>query len=179
MTRPARAELALAKKDFGGSIPHDGSNALLYGAGIAPVGLEAVALRNMWAKVGVHVSITTVPSNAADFYARNTTPFFANAWFADYPDPQDFAENLLSKGSPFDSVNYDNPAYERLMQEGDAAFDPTTRARIYVQAQRIALQDVAFIPVGQQVVHALWKPNVHGLPLFGLWITDWTRVSVS
>jgi ABC-type transport system substrate-binding protein len=172
----ARTELALAKKDFGGSIPHDGSNTLIYSGGDLSGAHAMVALQNMWKKVGLHISLTALPTNITNVLGtKNTTPFLTDGWFADYPDPQDFAEYLLTKGSAYNVGNYYNPAYERLVQQGDTTFDPKIRARIYVQAQRIAIQDVAIIQVGQVVAHELWKPNVHVLSLWG----DFTKISVS
>jgi peptide/nickel transport system substrate-binding protein/oligopeptide transport system substrate-binding protein len=174
----ARAELALAKKDFGGTIPNEGSSTLVYLAGFPAYGQEAVALQEMWARVGLHVSIDAVPGNVYEsLYTRNTTPFFAAVWGADYADPQDFAENLLTRGSAFDIGNYDNPTYAHLVQLADTTVDPRERERIYVQAQRLALADVAFVPIGQKVNFVIWPPSVHGDFVDGAY-PDYTIASV-
>lgn len=175
----ARAELALAKKDFGGAIPHDGSNTLVCRSDIPQLSHEFVALQQMWARVGIQIAIQTVPSNTWwSLLSRNSTPFLEDVWWGDYPDPQDYAENLLTKSSAFDVVNYDNPTYARLIKEGDTTADPAARARIYIQAQRLALEDAAFIPIGQWALYFLWKPSIHGLSVSG-GTTDYTNVGVS
>jgi ABC-type transport system substrate-binding protein len=103
-----------------------------------------------------------------------------------FADPWNYATILLRGGEPFNSGEYNNPAYNRLVDRADITTNPEDRARIYKQAQRIALNDGGYIPMGQTRDFALIKPWVHGLignALFpdglGPANNDWSKVSVS
>jgi ABC-type transport system substrate-binding protein len=103
-----------------------------------------------------------------------------------FSDPWNYATILLRGGEPFNSGEYNNLAYNRLVDKADITANPEDRARLYRQAQRIALNDGGYIPMGQQRGFGLIKPWVHGLignALFadglGPANNDWSRVSVS
>jgi ABC-type transport system substrate-binding protein len=82
-------------------------------------------------------------------------------------------------------TNFSNGQFERLVAQADVAPAGSARTKLYVQAQEIALQQVATIPIGQTNVACRWKANIHGLQLspgFNYPIpvgNDWTSVSIS
>lgn len=181
----ARAELALAKKDFGGKLPNDGNYSVIYRAGDEGVANEYVELQNEWSAVGITMNITATPTN--NWYtlvSTNHTPFLSDGWLDDYPDPQDFCENLLLSTSQDNAGNFKNAAYDRLMAEADVTANGPDRTKLYVEAQKIALQNVAFITIGQVYWQYRWKPNLHGFYVSSSYgfqpdNQDWTKASVS
>jgi ABC-type transport system substrate-binding protein len=181
----ARAELALAKKDFGGTLPNDGNYAVIYPAGSQDNTNKFVELQSEWAAVGINMNITATPvNNWYSLLATNHTPFIDFGYIDDYPDPQDFCENLLSNASPYDIGNFSDAEYQKLLAQGDRLPPGPDRTRIYVQAQKIALQNVAYIMIGQWNQSARWNPNIHGMYLstsYGFYPVDndWTNASVS
>jgi ABC-type transport system substrate-binding protein len=135
--------------------------------------------------VGITMHITVLPVNA--WYGLSTarnTPFLFDFWDADYPDPQDFCENVLGNASAFNSGNFSNAAYQKLLTAGDTTPPGPDRTKIYVQAEKIALQHVAYIMIGQINQAWRWRSSMHGMYLSTIFAfypvdNDWTNASVS
>jgi peptide/nickel transport system substrate-binding protein/oligopeptide transport system substrate-binding protein len=181
----AKAELALAKKDFGGKLPNDGNFSVVYPSGSQALSNEYVELQNEWNSVGININVTSTPlNNWYNLVSSNYTPFLTNGWIDDYPDPQDFAENLLLGSSIYNSGNFKNPQFDRLMAQADVTPNGPDRTNLYIQAQKIALQNVAYIMVGQVYGQWRWKSNLHGFYVSSSFTfypanNDWTNASVS
>jgi ABC-type transport system substrate-binding protein len=181
----ARAELALARKDFGGTLPNAGKVSLTYIAGLQGKDIEYITLRNMWAAVGIDLTINAVPSSS--FYpgpgGKDTYALSDGFWTCDYVDPQDFAENILASYTPFDFGSYYNPTVDRLLRQGDTMPNGPDRTRLYQRVQRLALQDVAFIPLDQVIGSNVWSTRIHGFGTTAASLgwpgyNDWTNVTV-
>lgn len=111
------------------------------------------------------------------------TQITENLWIDDYPDAQDWLQNLLVTGANYDIGNYTNKQFDSLVKQGNTTFDPTQRASIYTQAQKIALNQGAWIGVGYaNGVYAI-SPKVHGMVATASLVqplhNDWSNVSVS
>ena len=59
----AKAELALAKKDFGGTIPNDGKLTLTYQTSGQAIVNEYTEIQSEWAAVGINVTLKGQPFN--------------------------------------------------------------------------------------------------------------------
>ncbi|MGH2387285.1 MAG: ABC transporter substrate-binding protein, partial [Chloroflexota bacterium] len=181
----AKAELALAKKDFGGKLPNDGNYTAVYPSGSQALANEYIELQSEWNSVGININVTSTPlNNWYSLVSSNYTPFLSTGWIDDYPDPQDFAENLLLSGSPYNAGNFKSAPYDKLMAEADATLNGPDRTKLYVQAQKIALNDAAYIMVGQVTGQWRWKSNLHGFYISSSYTfypenNDWTNASVS
>lgn len=79
-------------------------------------------------------------------------PTYQLGWFPDYPDPDDYVGNFLSKTS-FLNLHYDNPEVDKLLAEEKASTDDATRQRAFARIQEISAQDAPNIPIweGDQV----------------------------
>jgi len=182
----AKAELALAKKDFGGKIPNDGNLNVVYWAADQDHSNEFVELQSEWAAVGINVNITGAPLNHwLDLVTTShSAQMIEGSWGNDYPDAQDTVEVLLSHSSVFDSGNYYNPNFERLIALGDTLAPGPERTKVYIDAQKQAINDVAAIVIGQVTRFNRWKTNIHGLYVSSSFLTpqpvnqDWTNVSI-
>jgi ABC-type transport system substrate-binding protein len=183
----AKAELALAKKDFGGTLPNDGKQTLIYQTSGQAIVNEYTEIQSEWAAVGINIQIKGEPFN--EWVTLVTAPTSAavleNAWIADYPDAQDFTHNLLSIHGAYDVSNFNDPIFENIIAKADVTPNGPDRTNMYVQAQQRAINSVAFISIGQVILPWRWKSNIHGLVLgsgFNYPIAagnDWTSVSVS
>lgn len=181
----AKAELALAKKDFGGTIPNQGKLTLVYQTSGQAIVNEYTEVQSELAAVGINIQIKGQPFNDwVGLVSVNSTPLVENAWADDYPDAQDFTHNLLSTQGAYDITNYNNPQFERLIARADVTPEGPARTKLYEQAQRLAVQDVAFIAIGQVTLNWRWKSSITGLALgsgFNYPIpagNDWTNVRV-
>jgi oligopeptide transport system substrate-binding protein len=182
----AKAELALAKKDFGGKLPNDGNYSVIYRSGNQGLVNEYIELQNEWAAVGININVTTTPiNNWLVLVTNHYTPFIDLQWGADYDDPQDFTEDLLTSNSPYNTAAFHNAQFDKLNAEADVLPNGPDRTKLYIEMQKIAIQNVAYIMVGQTYTQFRWKSNIHGLYVSSASLLpqpvnqDWTNVSVS
>lgn len=109
----------------------------------------ALAIADMWQPLGVKT--TLLNSDTATHYAvlRDKGDFdVARAgWIADYNDPQNFLFMVESDNDGFNYANYANPEYDALMDRAAAETDLDRRAGLLLQAERIFMRDLPFIPL--------------------------------
>ncbi len=107
----------------------------------------------------------------------NQLEFYFLSWTADYLDPQNFLSLLLTSGSPQNHDSFSNPQFDKLCDEGDKALDEARRASLYGQANDVAVQQVARIPLyyGREV--DLVSPRLSGMKesLIGLLPFRWAE----
>lgn len=96
-------------------------------------------------------------------------PFYHMRWAADYLDPQNFISHMLATYGPENKMGYSNPQFDALCRQADTILDMDKRVPLYQQAEDIALQDAAWVPVYFQRDIELQKPGVKGMreSLFG------------
>lgn len=128
---------------------------------------------NAWLKVvGQNMNATKSQENITE-----------NLWIDDYPDPQDWLANLLHSGANYDIGGYSNPQFDHLVDKGDTSFNNSQRAKDYIQAQKLVLNDGGWIGVGYAYGVYLINPKVHGLvaTASGVWPNgnDWSNVTIS
>ncbi len=151
---------------------------------------EFAAIQNMLAQVGITIQQKGLPVN--DWLTdveepENTThnSLVEGDWGMDFPDPEDFCTLLLRGGQTYDVGQYNDPAYNSLVDRADLTLNQTQRTRMYIQAEHMALSTGAWIMLGQQVQEAVVKPWVHGLiAAYGAsYVTpvrgDWANVTIS
>ena len=108
-----------------------------------------------------------------------TFPLYLTSWSADYPDADNFLSLFLS-GAGNNRTNWKNAKYDQLVLNARNLTDPKARAKIYLEAQKILLeQDAAILPLYYEPNLALVKPRVHGLELNPLNYLLLKKVSVS
>ncbi|RYG79608.1 peptide ABC transporter substrate-binding protein, partial [bacterium] len=88
-------------------------------------------------------------------------PLYWNAWIGDYPDPLAFLE-LLRGHSGQNFGKYDNPRFERLLEQALDSSDDGERAGHYAAAERLLNDDAANLPVYFYQSRHLVKPVVRG-----------------
>ncbi len=143
---------------------------------------KAVALHEFWQQVlGVNVSLNLLEHGAYNdaLSARNYQIAFI-AWGADYPDPQNFLSLQLETGAGNNNGGYSNATFDRLTQKADTLVnDNRERYQLYQQAEKIALDDAAWIVLDWGRAEMLIRPSVHGLTLNGLGLTaaNWASVT--
>ena len=100
------------------------------------------------------------------------------SWYADYLDPQNFLSLLMTSTSKLNHDGYSNPEFDRLCAEADVDGNPAHRSALYQRAERIAVEDVARLPLYFERAPLLVSPRVSGLRtnLFGLMPQTTTQV---
>ncbi|MBL0386658.1 peptide ABC transporter substrate-binding protein [Tumebacillus sp. ITR2] len=124
-------------------------------------------LKEQWrTKIGVDVEIENVPfklrlerERKGDYIISSTL------WGADYNDPMTFLDMFVTKNE-FNSVNYSNPEYDKLINEAKITADPKQRAQELVDAEKLLMKDMPIGPIFFRGKAYATKPYVKGLISF-------------
>jgi peptide/nickel transport system substrate-binding protein/oligopeptide transport system substrate-binding protein len=141
------------------------------------------------AAVGVKVALREYDAGAlmralvGDPERGSDLDMFRMAWLADYPDADAFLTPTLESTSTPLAGNfgrYANPRFDALLAEARAASDPGRRLALFRQAERLAVDDAAWLFLYHYGDDTLVKPYVKGLviPAFGEFLAPYERVSL-
>ena len=114
---------------------------------------------------GLNVSLQSVPAKLV--LSRQADQQFQVTladWFADYSDPITFL-NILSSSNPSNISKWSNPQYDSLIKasNGSDAGNPEARWNDMVNAQNVALQQQAIVPLFQSGEVELKNAKVQGI----------------
>ena len=186
---PAAAKAALAKAGFpdGQGLPEI---TLAYGQeGDNETVVQT--LQSFWKdNLGVDVKLqsfelATFSKNLDTTYYTPTDglQFYYSIWGADYPDPQNFLSLLLHSGNPNNNGHFSDTQFDQLTEEADQLGDRSQierRLQLYNQAEQIAIDKVAWLPLFFPKFSILLRPRVEGIVITpqGLIIDDWSKVAL-
>ncbi|WP_269931014.1 peptide ABC transporter substrate-binding protein [Aminobacter sp. HY435] len=121
---------------------------------------EAIAAA--WKQIGAEVEFVRaeIPQHQA---ALNNHDFTAGSarWVLDYDDAAD-SLNLLKSGHPNNYPGYSNDAFDSLLDKAAAEQDAATRTTSLREAEAIALNETAVIPLTWSVSKNLVSPKLSG-----------------
>ena len=86
-------------------------------------------------------------------------------WQGDYPSMLQFLTSQYLSYSDTNNVDYNNPEFDRLINQALAAPTPEESYKIVAQAQALLLKDMADIPVFDYVAAAGRSDKVSTAPL--------------
>jgi ABC-type transport system substrate-binding protein len=100
-------------------------------------------------------------------YVKDTNarivPFFLHAWTAEYLSPQYFFGDLIHSRGPRNRFAYSNPQVDAVLDRADQTVSGEERQRLYLEAERLTIEDVAVLPFYYDTYTFLVKPYVKGL----------------
>ncbi|ALN72082.1 hypothetical protein M673_05105 [Aureimonas sp. AU20] len=122
----------------------------------------AVAIASMWKPLGVEVELVNseVKVHYADLRAGEFQVGRAG-WLADYDDPTNFLD-LLKGGIEMNYGRWTNAEYDKLLTEAQTTQDLKARAGLLKQAETIALNDSAAVPIYYYVTKNVVSPKITG-----------------
>ena len=139
---------------------------------------EFAALQQMWQNaLGVSIKVNDIDFNKLldEIPATTNNPkglqFWGIAWIADYPDAQDWTTLQFDNGAQNNNMNYGQnkssdasvqQQTQQLMEQADVNQDQTTRLQQYNKAEQQLINDVAWLPIDQQIQPTVIKPCVVG-----------------
>src|SRR5579875_677382 len=139
---------------------------------------EVAVLQQEWQTVlGVTVKTDDIDINTLftdeGLGSNNPLMFYDGpAWLADYPDPQDWTSLQFCNGCSQNGMNYgqnnstDAAEQQQVQQElvqADSMPNGPARLALYDKAEQQLVDDVAWLPLEQQIVAGLRKPCVQGV----------------
>jgi len=138
-------------------------------AGDSQVVCEAVQ-QSLKQNLGLTVNVRTLEWGSL-LHARNENKLemYFLSWYADYLDPQNFLSFLFMSDAKLNHDAYANAKFDSLCKEADSIIDEKKRLDLYHQAEDIAIQDAARVPIYFQVDNILVNSRVKGFRtnLFG------------
>lgn len=106
-------------------------------------------------------------------------PLFILSWGADYPDPDNFLSVWLGDAGN-NRTRFKSARYDELVIRARALASRAEREKMYLQAQRILLEEeIAIVPLYYEPNLALVRPRVSGLVLSPLNYLYLRQVSVA
>jgi oligopeptide transport system substrate-binding protein len=122
----------------------------------------ALAVAAMWQQVGVVARLRKAERQVVEVATRNGEFEIARAaWFAPYEDPEGYL-SFLKATSTSNGGAWRSDQYERLLQEASTSADAATRLKRLREAELVALNDVAVIPLYYLVSRRLVSARVEG-----------------
>jgi oligopeptide transport system substrate-binding protein len=85
----------------------------------------------------------------------------AAAWAADFDDASNFLM-VLTTGNPQNYAHYSNAAFDTLYAKAEEETDAKARAQLLLDAERIALDDHAWITRNFRAARSIVQPYVKG-----------------
>ncbi len=155
----AKEELALSK--YAGNMPPIVITEV--GAG-AEARTDTQAFLEQWRTIlGIQVEIrqTDFATFLADQDAGRLQAFNAG-WIMDYPDPEDILDLKFHSGSSLNDVAYSNAEVDTLLDLARTEADAAARIAYYQEAERLIVQDAAWLPLYFSSTHVVVQPQVTG-----------------
>ena len=160
--KKAQEYLDAAKKELGtDTITID----LLYGTDESPMDTMAEYLQGSFSKLkGLKVNmVATVKKDR--IYNREANGNFqvvCTRWGPDYADPTTYL-NLATTDNSNNYGKYTSAKYDALMEQIQKESDLTKRWDLMIQAEKVIMDDLAYVPVFEKGSAALKAKNVKGL----------------
>lgn len=135
--------------------------------------------------LNIKVTVETVPfAQHLETIETGKALFWRTGWIADYPDPETFLTTLygahipadLNSRSSMNSVRYSNPRYDSLFVAAVHEADPVKRTELFMQCDRIQMEDGAIMPIYYEMNDRLVHRNVRNFDINPMEFRDMTRV---
>ncbi|MGN6486621.1 MAG: peptide ABC transporter substrate-binding protein, partial [Devosia sp.] len=130
----------------------------------------AVAISDMWKQIGVDVELFNAET-AVHYDALRAGDFNVGraGWLLDYNDPSNTLDLLKTGVQQGDTMNwgnnygrYSNPQYDDLLNQAAKELDLTKRAALMHEAEKIAMDEFAAIPIYWYVSKNVVSPKISG-----------------
>lgn len=131
---------------------------------------ELNEIRSQLNKVGVQADIhyeTNYPTFLSMMRDKKAS-IFMRAWYADFPDPDNFLDSLFHSKSQYNYLGYHNPEVDRLLDRAKAERDYLKRMEMYRKIEGIVLEDAPIVPMVHHLFQMAYQPYVRGIEVNAL-----------
>lgn len=121
-------------------------------------------------KIGIQTTVhfeTNWP-NFESMLRANKVPVFIYAWYADFPDPDNFLGILFHSQSKYNFTAYHNPEVDRLLDHARVERDYLKRMEMYRKIEEVVLDDAPIVPMVNHLFQMVYQPYVKGVEVNAL-----------
>jgi ABC-type oligopeptide transport system substrate-binding subunit len=111
--------------------------------------------------------VTTFASLRNQITDKQMTSAFRSSWSMDYPLAEDFLQPLFASDGSANDAHYNNPQFDKLIAEGNAASSPAQANKYFQQAEQLLVRDMPAIPLWYTNATAGYSKNVSGVQMDG------------
>ena len=108
-----------------------------------------------------------------ELLSTKKAPMFMYAWYADFPDPDNFLGTLFHSRSRYNYTAYSNSEVDRLIDQAKTERDYLKRMQMYRTIEERVLEDAPIVPMVNHLFQWAFQPYVKGIelsPLGGAYI---------
>jgi peptide/nickel transport system substrate-binding protein len=146
------------------------------------INTEAIMFQSAGQSIGLKVNLKSVSAaNYINFFtdpkARAGIDGFFTVNYPDYADPAGLYQTLVMPGGSQNYDNFSDPAITKLMNAARTQANPTKRAVLMAQAQKLITAQVPWIPVAAPDTILIMNKKITGPPptfsyMFGPWLAQ-------
>jgi peptide/nickel transport system substrate-binding protein/oligopeptide transport system substrate-binding protein len=144
----------------------------LWSGSIAPEAQrEQEAIKRDLQQVGITVELHTAQSwqhYQTQLLGQRPRAMYRYAWYADFPDPDNFFAVLFQTQGTSNFSNYSNPEVDRLLQRAQRNNVYLERLQLYRRIEELIMSDAPSVNLLYVTFEQLFQPYVQGLALNAL-----------
>jgi len=157
------------------------------GGGDRNVQTAEVIQKMLKENLNIDVEINVMPfAEHLESIETGKAMFWRSGWSADYPDPETFLTLLYSKHIPeklsdksyLNTVRYKSAKYDSLFVAAMEEVDDAKRMALYLQADQVAIDDGAIMPIFYDENYRLVQSNIRNNSANAMEYRDFTRVYI-
>jgi oligopeptide transport system substrate-binding protein len=128
------------------------------------------AVQKSMARVGIQLESREFDSwpEFQQALQRGELQMFRYAWFADYPDADNFLYFLFHSQSKDNVFHYNNPIVDQLLDDARREADDLSRVKLYRRAEQLILDDAPGVMLMHHIYERLFQPYVEGIEVNAL-----------
>jgi oligopeptide transport system substrate-binding protein len=123
-----------------------------------------IAISEQWKQAGIETSFINTDGKTHFAHLRDGGDFDVAryGWIADYSDPNNFLFLLKSDNKGFNYGKYNNPEFDKLLDDAAKELDLKKRADMMKKAEAILMKDMPWIPIMYYGKSNLISPKIKG-----------------
>lgn len=131
---------------------------------------ELEMVKTYLSEVGIKLNIQyeTQWPKFQEILSSKRAPMFMYAWYADFPDPDNFLGTLFHSKSKYNFMSYHNPEVDRLLDRARAERDYLKRMEMYRKIEEMILDDAPIVPMVNHLFQMVYQPYVRGIEVSAL-----------